>query len=541
MNKISDFLVIGSGIAGLSYALKVADFGKVHIVTKGSLQASASQLAQGGIAAVFDENDSFGNHIADTLEAGDGLCDPAIVRMCVEEGPARIKELMEYGVPFTRSKKAFHLTQEGGHSNRRVFHVKDTTGRAIQSRLIDRIKRHSNITVFENHLAIDLITTHKFVNSTEANRCWGAYVLNKNKVDLFLSPTTVVATGGSGKVYLYTTNPDIATGDGLAMCYRAGVGLSNMEFFQFHPTCLYNATEKSFLISESLRGEGGILKRKDGTAFMKNYHPKAELASRDIVARAIDFELKRTGDDCVFLDIQHKGETFIKRYFPNIHKICLTLGIDITRAPIPVVPAAHYQCGGVMTDADGRTSLKGLYAIGEVAVTGLHGANRLASNSLLEGAVFAHRAFEKSLEALGENSNLLFPDIPPWNTGSAKNADELVIVSHLWNEIRHFMWNYVGIVRSNKRLMRAKRRIQALKVEIDEFYWNFILTKDLVELRNIALVAEVIIDSALARHESRGLHYNIDFPQANEHRIPTIIAPPATPQHFESTQPFLRA
>ena len=519
---IADFLVIGSGIAGLSYALKAAAWGKVHLITKDTLQESATQYAQGGIASVFDPTDSFENHIADTLKAGDGLCDPSIVQLCVEEGPARIQELMAYEVPFTTQDSKPHLHKEGGHSQRRVFHIQDHTGRSVQNTLIQRVKEHPNIKVFEFHQAIDLITAHKFLNSSNQNQCWGAYVLDtqKNHIVSFISPITILATGGSGKVYLYTTNPDIATGDGIAMAYRAGVPIANMEFFQFHPTCLYHPKAKSFLISEAVRGEGGILIRKDGTPFMKDYHPQGSLATRDIVARAIDHELKKTGDDCVYLNISHKSPVFIQEHFPTIYKKCLSFGIDIAHEPIPVVPAAHYQCGGVATDIHGQTSLSGLYAIGEVAWTGLHGANRLASNSLLEGLVFAHRAALHSREHLKQMSpsgaSPSIPKLPSWDSGQAQNAREHVVISHLWDDIRRCMWNYVGIVRSNQRLEKASLRIKALQEEISSYYWEFTLNKDLIEVRNIALVAQLIIECAQKRKESRGLHTNIDFPTKDE-------------------------
>ncbi len=543
IQRTSDFLVIGSGIAGLSYALKVASFGKVHLVTKANLQESATSYAQGGIASVFDTADSFEEHSTDTLKAGDGLCDPAIVRLCVEEGPARIEELFTYGVPFTCQNSKPHLHKEGGHSKRRILHVQDQTGRSVQNILIQKVKEHPNIEVFEFHQAIDLITTHKFLTPAVQDQCWGAYALDtqNNQIFSFLSPSTVLATGGSGKVYLYTTNPDIATGDGIAMAYRAGVSISNMEFFQFHPTCLYHPKAKSFLISEAVRGEGGILIRKDGTAFMKTYHPQASLATRDIVARAIDHELKKTGDDCVYLDISHKNPQFIQEHFPTIYQKCLSLGIDITREPIPVVPAAHYQCGGVVTDKYGQTSLTGLYAIGEVAWTGLHGANRLASNSLLEGLVFAHLAALHSTEHL-RHTPFSIPDLPSWNSGHAEEARERILISHIWDEIRRCMWNYVGIVRSNQRLEKASLRIQALQEEISSHYWNFTVEKDLIEVRNIALVAHLIIACAQKRKESRGLHTSIDHPSKKGIPQNTLLIPPftlkknfGTPlQHFAS-------
>ncbi len=534
----SDFLVIGSGIAGLSYALKAASGGKVHLITKDTLQEAATQYAQGGIACVFDSTDSFENHSADTLKAGDGLCDPAIVELCVKEGPDRIQELMAYEVPFTTQDdtKDFrpHLHKEGGHSKRRVFHVQDQTGRSIQNTLIQRVKEHPNIETFEFHQAIDLMTTHKFLNPSTPNRCWGAYVLDSraNQIISFLSPMTILATGGCGKVYLYTTNPDIATGDGIAMAYRAGVPIANMEFFQFHPTCLYHPKAKSFLISEAVRGEGGILIRKDGTAFMKAYDPRESLATRDIVARAIDYELKKTGDDCVFLDISHKGSQFIQEHFPTIYKKCLSFGIDIAHEPIPVVPAAHYQCGGVVTDPHGQTSLPGLYAIGEVAWTGLHGANRLASNSLLEGLVFSHRAALHSTEHLKQQI-FSIPNFPAWNSGKTKKAREHIVISHLWDEIRRCMWNYVGIVRSNQRLEKASLRLKALQEEISSYYWNFTLNKDLIEVRNIALVAHLIIECAQKRKESRGLHTNIDTPSKKGIPKNTLLIP--SQRHIQKT------
>lgn len=522
MKNVSDVLVIGSGIAGLSYALKIAGTMRVHLITKNKLTESATQYAQGGIAAVFDDEDSFSDHIADTITAGDGLCNPNIVKICVEEGPERIQELIEYGIPFTKLKHKFHLTKEGGHSKRRVLHVQDATGASIQHALIEKIKAHPHIEIFENHMAIDLISVK--------DRCRGAYVfdLQKQKVITFLSDITLFATGGSGKVYLYTTNPDIATGDGVAMAYRAEIPIANMEFFQFHPTCLYDPREKSFLITEAMRGEGGILRRKEGEAFMHKYHPKRELASRDIVARAIDHELKKTGDDCVFLDITHRDPIFIKQFFPTIYKKCFSLGIDITQEPIPVVPAAHYQCGGIVVDEYGQTKLAGLYAIGEVAHTGLHGANRLASNSLLEGVVFADRAFRKSLEELKKQTftaRRFFPKIQDWNPGNAQEPKEGVIVSHLWDEIRSLMWNYVGIVRSNQRLQSAKKRIDSIQQEVQKLYWESTLSKDLLELRNISMVSELIIRSALARKESRGLHYNIDTLFHQTEKLMTTIVP----------------
>jgi L-aspartate oxidase len=512
-----DYLVIGSGVAGLCFALKAAAHGKIAIVTKKDRAESNTNYAQGGIAAVTSKEDSVEMHVRDTLEAGAGLCRENVVRTIVEEGPARIAELMELGmrfterdVPLSKGQRELDLGREGGHSKRRILHAKDVTGREVERALLRAIEACPSITIFENHCTIDLITSQK-LGLTGPARCLGAYVLDVLgcQVMTFAAPVVVLATGGCGKVYLYTTNPDIATGDGIAMAYRAGVPIANMEFIQFHPTCLFHPKAKSFLISEAVRGEGALLRNLNGVEFMDNYHPLKSLAPRDIVARAIDNEMKKSGADYVLLDITHKPARFIMERFPNIYSKCLEYGLDITKEPIPVVPAAHYQCGGVVTNLNGQTEISGLYAIGEVACTGLHGANRLASNSLLEALVLAHRAAQHAL-AMGPPAAAV--PLPQWQSGNAQNADEMVVVSHNWDEIRRLMWDYVGIVRTNKRLQRAKKRIVNLQEEIQEYYWDFLVTRDLLELRNIATVAELIIESAQHRPESRGLHYNLDCP-----------------------------
>jgi L-aspartate oxidase len=518
--KQFDYLVLGSGLAGLSFALKVAPRGRVAIVTKKDRAESNTNYAQGGIASVTSKEDSFESHVRDTLTAGAGLCRENVVRAIVEDGPARIAELIELGMKFSERDaldedggKQLDLGREGGHSQRRILHAKDVTGREIERALLNAAARQPNIEIFENHLAIDLITSQKLGHGG-TNRCLGAYVFDKkaNRVWTFTAPVTLLATGGCGKVYLYTTNPDIATGDGVAMAYRTGAAVANMEFIQFHPTCLYHPKAKSFLISEAVRGEGGVLKSLEGIEFMDAYHPLKSLAPRDVVARAIDSEMKKSGAEHVWLDITHKPARFIIERFPNIYQTCLRYGIDITKEPIPVVPAAHYQCGGVVTNVDGETDIAGLYAVGEVACTGLHGANRLASNSLLEALVCAHRAAQCIAKNQLPPADL---KIPLWQSGNATNADELVVVSHNWDEIRRLMWDYVGIVRTGKRLQRAQSRLAHLQQEIREYYWNFIVTSDLLELRNIATVAELIVRCALMRPESRGLHYNLDFPEAN--------------------------
>jgi L-aspartate oxidase len=519
MKLQSDFLVIGSGIAGLSFALQAAAHGTVAVVTKREIAESATNYAQGGIATVSSDEDTFDAHVQDTLVAGAGICHEDVVRMVVEEGPQVIANLIEWGVQFTKSGDGvYDLTREGGHSARRILHAEDITGREIERALVVAARAHKNITIYENHIAIDLVTESKVLKKPLAsNRCLGAHVLDieGKVVKTFASRITLLASGGAGKVYLYTCNPDVATGDGVAMAYRAGATIANMEFMQFHPTTLYHPTARSFLISEAVRGEGAILRRRDGTAFMERYHPLKDLAPRDIVARAIDNEMKTHGDDCVYLDITHQDPAYITSRFPNIYQTCLEFGIDMTRDMIPVVPAAHYLCGGVAVDGNAETDLKHLYAIGEVAFTGLHGGNRLASNSLLEAAVYAGRAFEHAIGVLKQN-NFTLPTIPVWDCGTATNSDEMVVVSQNWDEIRRFMWNYVGIVRSDKRLERAMHRIDLIQGEIEEYYWNFIVTSDLIELRNIATVAQLIVSCAQQRKESRGLNFNIDHPGVDD-------------------------
>jgi L-aspartate oxidase len=517
--KEFDCVVIGSGIAGLSFALKAAEKGTVALVTKRRLADSNTAWAQGGVACVVSDDDSFDLHIRDTLTAGAGLCHDEAVRTVVTEGPLRIEELMRLGMQFDEresdtGKIELDLGREGGHSKRRVLHFQDATGHEIERTLVERIADHPGITVMENHMAVDFLTTGKLGYAMQ-DSCVGVYVLNEatGEVETLRSDVNVLASGGCGKVYLYTTNPDIATGDGVAMAWRAGALIANMEFVQFHPTCLFHPEAKSFLISEAVRGEGGILLDGRGRQFMERYHPLKELAPRDIVARAIDAEMKRSGSKCVFLDITHKPEDFLRTRFPTIHETCLRFGIDIARQSIPVVPAAHYQCGGVKTDLNGETSLRGLYAIGEVACTGLHGANRLASNSLLEGLVLAHRAFEKSTRNLRPRVDF---DLPEWRPGKVQDVDELVVIYHNWDEIRRLMWDYVGIVRTDKRLQRAATRLRNLHAEVQEFYWNFKVTTDLLELRNLVTVASLIVDCALSRKESRGLHYTLDYPEPDD-------------------------
>jgi len=519
-----DTLIIGSGLAGLSLALKIASSRKVAIITKKSLLEGASIWAQGGIAAVLSPEDTLAEHIRDTQIAGAGLCDPRTTEFVIEHGAAAIEWLIAQGVPFTRdstSEKGYHLTREGGHSHRRIIHAADATGLAVQETLGAKVLTHPNITVLERYIAIDLITGKKLGYSDY--RCYGVYALNtgNGKVSTFSAQDVVLATGGAGKVYLYTTNPDTATGDGVAMGWRAGCRVANMEFIQFHPTCLYHPHAKSFLISEAVRGEGGLLKLPDGTRFMPWHDKRAELAPRDVVARAIDFEMKKRGLDFVYLDISHQSVEFLQEHFPTIYSRCLALGIDMARQPIPVVPAVHFTCGGIITDLDGQTDIGNLYAIGETAHTGLHGANRLASNSLLECLVFAEAAAQNILaKPLGQKFNL-----PCWDESQVTDADEEVVISHNWDELRRFMWDYVGIVRTTKRLQRAQHRIQLLHEEINEYYQNFRVSSDLLELRNLVQTADLIVQSALARHESRGLHFSKDFPDTLPEAKPTILKP----------------
>lgn len=535
----TDFLIIGSGVAGLTFALKVAEFGSVALVTKKDIMASNTSHAQGGIASVFDQLDSFDYHIKDTLDSGDGLCNREVVEMVVKNGPERILELIDLGVNFNIKKKdrsapdtpstdpsmQLDLGREGGHSQKRIVHAQDMTGLELETVLVNHVENHPRISIFENHLAIDLMTystrmKRGLVTTTRDDYCCGAYVMDRGTsvVKSFRAGITLLATGGAGKVYLYTSNPDIATGDGIAMGYRAGATIANLEFVQFHPTCLYHPEAKNFLISEAIRGEGGILIDAAGNPFMERYDPDKDLACRDVVARAIDTELKISGNDSVFLDISHMDSDFVKTRFPNLYEKCLTFGMDMTSEPIPVVPATHYMCGGVATDVCGRTDIHRLYAIGETACTGLHGANRLASNSLIEALVYSDVASKQAIIDLETSDFASIPDPMLWDEVSTTDSDEGIIVSHNWDEIRRCMWNYVGIVRSNRRLERAKRRIEIIQNEIKEYYWDFKVTADLIELRNIATVAELIVTCAMHRKESRGLHYNLQYPQRDDTR-----------------------
>lgn len=527
-SRLFDVLIVGSGAAGLSLALRLPSEARIAVVSKLDLSEGNTYYAQGGISAVLDEMDSVESHLRDTLDAGAGLCDEQTVRMVVEKGPENIDWLLHQGMEFTRDTapgEHYHLTQEGGHSHRRVIHAADATGQVLETTLVRQVLQASNIELFENHNAIDLITGFKL--GLPENRCFGAYLLNRDldRVETFRARFTVLATGGASKVYLYTSNPDVATGDGIAMGWRAGCRVANMEFIQFHPTCLFHPHAKSFLITEALRGEGGRLLLPDGTRFMPAFDERAELAPRDIVARAIDHEMKRLGSDCLYLDISHKPADFIQEHFPTIYAHCLEFGIDITKEPIPVVPAAHYTCGGIMTDHTARTDIPGLYAIGETAYTGLHGANRMASNSLLECLVFGQTAAEDIARKLATAP--LPPGLPPWDESRVTDSDEEVVVSHNWEELRRFMWDYVGIVRSNKRLERAKHRVDLLRQEIRDYYSNFRVSSDLLELRNLVEVADLIIQSAQRRRESRGLHYTLDFPRRDDkyQREPTVLIP----------------
>jgi L-aspartate oxidase len=527
---VHDVLIIGGGAAGLSLALRLATHYSVVVLAKGPLTEGSTFYAQGGISAVLDQQDSVQAHVDDTLEAGAGLCDERVVRYTVKHSRDIIRWLQALGVLFSHEtlpdgRLALHLTREGGHSVRRVVHAADATGKAIETTLADHVLENRRIDVFEYYIAIDLLTTQKLTG--QGNRCVGAYAQNllSGKVEMFHARFVVLATGGASKVYLYTSNPDTSSGDGIAMAWRAGCRVSNMEFMQFHPTCLYHPAAKSYLITEAVRGEGGKLLLPDGSEFMHRFDPRAELAPRDIVARAIDHEMKRLGVDCVYLDISHKSSEFIQTHFPNIYARCLTLGVDMTKEPLPVVPAAHYTCGGIMTDIHGHTDVDKLYAVGEVSCTGLHGANRMASNSLLECLVFAQSASKHILNRLDEPLHEIA--IPAWDESKVTDSDEEVVVSHNWEELRHFMWDYVGIVRTSKRLQRAKRRVDLLLSEIDEYYSHFRVTKDLIELRDLAVVADLIIRCAMSRKESRGLHYTLDYPTTDKRldHVTTILKP----------------
>lgn len=534
MNQVLryDVLVIGSGAAGLTLALNLPTDLRIAVLSKGDLSNGSTYWAQGGVAAVLDTTDTVESHVSDTLIAGGGLCREDAVRFTVEHSNEAIQWLIEQGVPFTRDNAPdredgsfeFHLTREGGHSHRRIIHAADATGAAIFNTLLGQARKQSNIELLQQRVAVDLITEHKL--GLPGRRCLGAYVLNRStgEVETFQSRFVVLATGGAAKVYLYTSNPDSACGDGIAMAWRAGCRVGNLEFNQFHPTCLYHPQAKSFLVTEALRGEGALLKLPNGERFMPRFDAREELAPRDIVARAIDHEMKRLGIDCVYLDISHKPAEFIKSHFPTVYERCLEYGIDITSQPIPVVPAAHYTCGGVVVDQAGRTDIPGLYAIGETSFTGLHGANRMASNSLLECFVYGRAAAQDILRELPQVTNAA--TLPAWDASQVTDSDEDVIIAHNWDELRRFMWDYVGIVRTNKRLMRAQHRVRLLLSEIDEFYSNYKVSRDLLELRNLALVADLMIRSAMLRKESRGLHYTLDYPEPLPQAVDTILAPP---------------
>ncbi len=525
-----DVLIIGSGAAGLSLALRLPDHLRIGVAAKKEITEGSTVYAQGGISAVLDAADSVDSHVDDTLRTGAGLCDLAAVQQTAARGKAQVEWLIDQGVPFTQEKGSdgvehYHLTREGGHSHRRVIHAADATGAAIETSLVAQVRRRSNIQLFERHIAVDLITARKLGNTP--GRCLGAYILDRErgKVQVYRARFTVLATGGASKAYLYTTNPDVSTGDGIAMAWRAGCRVANLEFIQFHPTCLYHPKAKSFLVTEALRGEGGLLLLPDKTRFMQRFDSRGELAPRDIVARAIDHEIKRLGLQYVLLDISHKPAEFIRSHFPTVYARCVEFGIDITAEPIPVVPAAHYTCGGVMTDLHGRTDIPGLYAIGEIAHTGLHGANRLASNSLLECLVFADAAKDdiEAQHSLIERP----PELPEWDESQVTDSDEEIVVAHNWDELRRFMWDYVGIVRTDKRLERAKHRTDLLAQEINDYYRNFRVTNDLLELRNLVLVADLIIRCAMARKESRGLHYTLNYPHPDNSHPPqnTVLTP----------------
>ncbi|MCK5395810.1 MAG: L-aspartate oxidase [Gammaproteobacteria bacterium] len=527
-----DVLIIGGGAAGLSLALRVADKCSVAIITKGPSKDGSTYYAQGGMSAVLSDDDSFGSHIEDTINVGGTLSNEKTVKFVIEHGPENIRWMQELGVPFSSEtfnsgKRELHLTREGGHTHRRVVHAADATGKAMSDTLENHARHHDNISFFEHHIAVDLITTEKQGYGDLSNSCIGAYILNKqsNRVETFQARFVVLATGGASKVYLYTSNPDGSTGDGIAMAWRAGCSVSNMEFNQFHPTCLYHPEAKSFLISEAIRGEGGKLLLPDGKQFMHKFDERGELAPRDIVARAIDHEMKRLGAPCVYLDISHRSPAFIASHFPTIHERCLKFGIDITKEPIPVVPAAHYTCGGVNTDLSGKTEITNLYAIGETAHTGLHGSNRMASNSLLECLVFSQSTANDILSLIDKPHHS--QQISNWDESRVTDSDEDVVISHNWDELRRFMWDYVGIVRTNKRLERAMHRVSLLQHEIDEYYSNFRISSDLIELRNLTLVAELIIRSAMSRKESRGLHFSLDYPEADESTMArdTVLRP----------------
>ncbi len=544
MNKNqSDVLIVGGGAAGLSLALRLAENDlSITILSKSELTEGSSLYAQGGIAAVLDENDNFEDHISDTHTAGAGLCKDATVRKVVEGAPAAINWLIDKGVKFTLVDGAeydgedseYHLTREGGHSHRRVIHAKDATGREVETTLEQHVRATPNITILENHIAIDLITTQKLDNQINS-RVYGAYALDidAGKVKTFAARSVVLSSGGASKAYLYTTNPDTSTGDGIAMAWRAGCRIANMEFVQFHPTCLFHPYAKGSLISEAVRGEGGLLRLPNGERFMDDHHELAELAPRDIVARAIDYEMKKGGFDSVFLDISHKGKGFILDHFPNIAESCEKFGYDMTQQPIPVVPAAHYSCGGILTDLRGRTDVKRLYAVGESSCTGLHGANRLASNSLLECLVIAESSAADINNRLKKDNDPI-PTLPDWDESQVTNPDEQIVVSHNWDELRRFMWDYVGIVRTDKRLQRALNRVQLLQEEIIEYYGNFRVNNDLIELRNLVQIAELTIECALTRKESRGLHFTTDYPDIREHASDTIL----TPNNFADHAPI---